>query len=415
MTEKINVTLEDGTIVEEQEFDWDSTTKGYILSAFYYGYITTQILGGFLSSRIGGHLIFGLGTGLTAALALLTPVAAKTHLALFITVRVLQGIVGGVVYPSILSIWAQWAPVYERSFMGNVSYTGNYIGIIAAMLLSGIMSVSWGWESVFYFFGSLGCLWYLAWLFIVRANPEVDPFIKEAEKQFILSSIGDRSQVKNIRHPWKDIFTSMAVWAVLINVYADISDTLNFNLDTTGIMASIPYMVITALLFVSGFLADWTQVKGYLRTGQVRRFFNCGAFIVQMAFMLLTAFTTDPTLSIVFISLGVGAGAFAWSGYVVNPLDLAPSHASIILGLSNSFGTLAGILSPILTGYIVTDKTRDQWRIIFYIAAGVYLAGCIFCWIFVRGRLQPWAKIDIEELANRNALKESKNKSKMSE
>ncbi|XP_059615194.1 vesicular glutamate transporter 2-like [Phlebotomus argentipes] len=386
MTEKINVTLEDGSVVERQEFDWDSTTKGYLLSSFYYGYITTQILGGFLASRIGGNL--------------------------------------GAAIPSVLAIWAQWAPVYERSFMGNVSYTGSYIGIIAAMLLSGIMGVSWGWESIFYSFGSFGCLWYLAWLFIVRANPEVDPLIKEAEKQFILSSIGDRSQVKNIKHPWKDIFTSMAVWAAVVAGFTFswgsytlltqlpmfLNDTLNFNLDTTGIMASIPYMVVTALLFVSGFLADWTQVKGYLRAGQVRRFFNCGAFIVQMAFMLLTAFTTDPTLSIVFISLGVGAGAFAWSGYVVNPLDLAPSHASIIMGLSNTFGTIAGIVTPIVTGYIVTDRTRDQWRIIFYIAAGVYLFGCIFCMFFVRGNLQPWAKVDIEELANRKALKENENR-----
>lgn len=167
-------------------------------------------------------------------------------------------------------------------------------------------------------------------------------------------------------------------------------------------MAAIPYVVMVCLLFVSGYLADWVQVKGYLRTGQVRRYFNCGAFIGQMIFLLLTTFTTNPALSIIFISFGVGAGAFAWSGYIVNGLDLAPSHASIIIGLSNTFGTLSGIISPIITGYIVNDKSREQWQIVFYIAASVYLAGSIFCWFFVRGNLQPWAKIDLEELTTRN-------------
>ncbi|XP_059615168.1 vesicular glutamate transporter 1-like [Phlebotomus argentipes] len=298
--------------------------------------------------------------------------------------------------------------------------------------------------------GSFGCLWYLAWLFIVRANPEVDPFIKEAEKQFILSSIGDRSQVKNIRHPWKDILTSMPVWAIIVASFSSMwgshtlftqlpmflnvaiirhiifatqhlnldlnsitnslftKDTLNFNVGTTGIMASIPYMVLTCLLFFTGFFADWLLRKGHLRTGQVRRYFNCGAFVAQMTFMLLTAFTTDPVLSVVFISLGVGAGAFTSSGYKPNMLDLAPSHASVLMGLANTFGALPGVISPIVTGFIVTDKTKEQWQIVFYIAAGIYLFGCIFYWFFVRGRLQPWAKIDIEELANRNALKERK-------
>ncbi|XP_059615198.1 vesicular glutamate transporter 1-like [Phlebotomus argentipes] len=421
MTEKHNVTLDDGTIVEQQDFDWDSKQQGFILSSFFYGYIATQLIGGVLGSRFGGHLIFGIGLIISAVLALLIPIAAKTHLALFLTARILQGFFGGIVFPSILAIWSEWAPIYERSLMGNIAYTGNYVGAIAAMLLSGVLSVAWGWESIFYVFGTIGCIWYVLWIFLVKSNPEVDPFITEAEKRYILSSIGDRSKGRTIKHPWKDIFTSSAVWAVvaanftamwgfytlLTQLPMFLNDTLDFNLDTTGIMAAIPYIAMVGLLFLSGYLADWLQIKGYLRTGQVRRYFNCGAFIAQMAFMLLTAFITNPTLSIVFITLGVGAGAFPWSGYVVNGLDLAPSHASVIIGLSNTFGTLSGILSPIVMGYIVTDKSRSQWQIVFYITAAIYLFGSVFCWFFVRGRLQPWAKIDREELAAKHAKYDS--------
>lgn len=39
------------------DFDWSSQAKGYALSSFFYGYITTQIAGGVLASRIGGHWV----------------------------------------------------------------------------------------------------------------------------------------------------------------------------------------------------------------------------------------------------------------------------------------------------------------------------------------------------------------------
>uniref|UniRef100_A0A1B0CGB6 Major facilitator superfamily (MFS) profile domain-containing protein n=1 Tax=Lutzomyia longipalpis TaxID=7200 RepID=A0A1B0CGB6_LUTLO len=58
----------------------------------------------------------------------------------------------GISFPSVMAIWSKWAPVYERSSMGNVTYTGIYIGGIIALLLSGVLAVKWGWESIFYFF-----------------------------------------------------------------------------------------------------------------------------------------------------------------------------------------------------------------------------------------------------------------------
>lgn len=43
--------------LQEQYFDWDSTTQGFILSSFFYGYILTQFAGGFIASKIGGHYV----------------------------------------------------------------------------------------------------------------------------------------------------------------------------------------------------------------------------------------------------------------------------------------------------------------------------------------------------------------------
>jgi ACS family sodium-dependent inorganic phosphate cotransporter len=78
-------------------------------------------------------------------------------------------------------------------------------------------------------------------------------------------------------------------------------------------------------------MADWFQVKGILTTTQVRRYFNCTAFLAQTVFMILSAYLLDPIWSIVCITIAVGLGAFAWSGFAVNHLDVAPQYASILM------------------------------------------------------------------------------------
>lgn len=42
--------------------------------------------------------------------------------------------------------------------------------------------------------------------------------------------------------------------------------------------------------------------------------------------------------------------------FSVNHLDVAPQHASVLMGISNTFATIPGIVSPALTGFIVQNS-----------------------------------------------------------
>lgn len=105
MTEDRNVTTENGTIINQPYFDWSQNTRGIILSSFFYGYITTQFAGGYVSQKIGGNLIFGVGIGMTALLTLLTPLAAKSGVGVLIAVRIIEGVFEGVTFPCIHAVW----------------------------------------------------------------------------------------------------------------------------------------------------------------------------------------------------------------------------------------------------------------------------------------------------------------------
>lgn len=74
-------------------FDWDEETQGFILSAFYYGYIVTHLPGGMLAERFGGKYTLGFGVLSTAVFTLLTPWAVDFGGATgLIILRVLEGL-----------------------------------------------------------------------------------------------------------------------------------------------------------------------------------------------------------------------------------------------------------------------------------------------------------------------------------
>jgi len=53
----------------------------------------------------------------------------------------------------------------------------------------------------------------------------------------------------------------------------------------------------------------------------------------------------------------VGRSDFC-AGFNVNHLDIAPRYASILMGMSNGVGTLAGMFCPIVTEMMTKHEVR---------------------------------------------------------
>ncbi|KAK4879138.1 hypothetical protein RN001_007284 [Aquatica leii] len=405
MTANQTVVLENGTVTYEQEFPWDSKMKGFVLSSFFYGYILTQLIGGWIATTLGGKRVFGIGIAVTAALTIVTPFAAKQNYYLLLAVRIIEGIFEGVTYPCMHAVWSKWAPPLERSRLATIGFSGSYFGTVIAMPVCAVLADKFGWETIFYVFGVVGLLWFVCWWVIVAETPSQDRFISKYELNYIKESLGNQVTTGKVKHPWKSILTSMPVWAIVVGHFSEnwgfytlltqlptfMKDVLQFNLGTTGFVSAIPYLAISITMQFAGHLADWLQMKGIFTTTQVRKIFNCGAYISQTVFMLAAAYLLTPVGTTICLTLAVGLGGFAWAGFGVNHLDIAPQHAGILMGLSNTFASLPGILSPIITGYIVTTPSEFEWQIVFFIGSAIYLFGCVFYGIFASGTLQPWA------------------------
>lgn len=404
MTAVRNETLKNGTTILTADFDWDSKTQGLVLSSFFYGYIVTQILGGWLAGRLGGNRVYGIGVAATAVFTLLTPPLANASVYLLVAVRVIEGLFEGVTYPCMHAVWARWAPPLERSHLASFAGSGSHVGTVISLPLAGLLANNFGWPSVFYVFGTAVIVWFFIWWKVVKSGPEEDPYISPEELKYIQDSLGN-SPHKDVKHPWGQFIKSPAVWAIIVAHFSEnwgfytlltqlptfMKDVLHFNLEKSGFMSAVPYLVMAIVLQFSGLLADWLRARKILTTTQVRKLFTCVAYLSQTVFMLLAAFLLTPVGAVVFLSIAVGLGGFALAGFFVNHLDIAPQHAGVLMGLSNCVATLPGIVSPVLTGFIVQNKSASEWQIVFYMASAIYLVGAVVYGLCASGDVQKWA------------------------
>ena len=70
----------------------DARGAGWVLSAYFYGYVLTQLPGGWFATKFGAKYLFGAGILALSLLSLLTPLAADVSVWLVVAVRALEGL-----------------------------------------------------------------------------------------------------------------------------------------------------------------------------------------------------------------------------------------------------------------------------------------------------------------------------------
>uniref|UniRef100_A0A8C1GD05 Solute carrier family 17 member 8 n=1 Tax=Cyprinus carpio TaxID=7962 RepID=A0A8C1GD05_CYPCA len=393
-------------VMQPAQFNWDPETVGLIHGSFFWGYIVTQIPGGFISNKLAANRVFGAAIFLTSVLNMFIPSAARVHYGCVMFVRILQGLVEGVTYPACHGMWSKWAPPLERSRLATTSFCGSYAGAVIAMPLAGVLVQYVGWPSVFYIYGVFGIIWYSFWLLLAYDSPAIHPTISEEERTYIETSIGEGANLMSkFNTPWREFFTSMPVYAIivanfcrswtfyllLISQPAYFEEVFGFPISKVGILSAVPHMVMTIIVPIGGQLADFLRSRKILSTTTVRKIMNCGGFGMEATLLLVVGFSHTRAVAISFLILAVGFSGFAISGFNVNHLDIAPRYASILMGISNGVGTLSGMVCPLIVGALTKHKTRLEWQHVFVIASMVHYTGVIFYAIFASGEKQDWA------------------------
>ncbi|XP_064642503.1 sialin-like isoform X2 [Lineus longissimus] len=406
-----------GTAKQMGDFEWTRPQVGYALGSFFWGYILTQVPGGWIAGYFGGKRVFGIGMLITAIATMILPSVAKTTYGFQLTLfmRIIMGMGTGVAFPSMHNLWSKWAPPLERTKLIAFTYAGTMIGNITAFFLSGILCEYAGWPSIFYLFGGGTFVWLVFWWFLVFDSPNEHPRISALEKDFVTKAIGKSVQKKTLKIPWKKILTSLPIWSIVVahvcNNWGNytlmtclpsyMKDVLKFDMKSNGLFSALPYMGMFVTAIGGSALVDYIRTKG-ASTTIVRKVVQGIAFGFPCVFLIGLGFLdcTQKYLAVGLVVIAVTFNAMCRSGYIVNHVDIAPRYAGILFGFTNTFATVPGMVAPLAVGQITVNKTREEWQIVFYICAGFYGVGAIFYSLFGTGVEQSWATSDEDKKAD---------------
>ncbi|KAL1117414.1 hypothetical protein AAG570_004740 [Ranatra chinensis] len=392
----------------ENEFDWDEKTQGLILSAFYWGYVITHIPGGLLADRFGGKQTLGLGILTTAILTLLTPLAARAGSNWMIAIRFLEGLGEGTTFPALNALLAQWAPPLERGKLGSLVFAGNQIGTVVSSILTGFMLKYWegGWAGVFYLFGGLGVLWYLAFCFLCYSDPASHPYISQQEREYLSQTIGCLKRKKEqAPTPWKSLALSLPLWGLVIGqighdwglftIQTDLpkymKSVMKFSIAQNGILSALPFLVMWLTAMGSGALSDFLLSRKLFTVTVLRKIFTTLASVGPALGVILASYAGCEQAAVATLfTVGMAFMGFFYPSLKVNALDLSPNYAATLMAIVNGIGAISGIITPTLIGYLTPNATLLEWRVVFWINFAVIIITNIIYVIVGSAEVQPW-------------------------
>lgn len=398
-------------IDQEAEFDWDSEKKGMLLGAFFYGFFFTQIPTGWLCLKFGGKNVLMFSMFSSSLIHVLIPFVVRWSDSLFFASRVLQGMVLGFVLPGNHFMWGKWAPTNEKASLISVSVSGLSSGMLTAYPISGLLSqygFAGGWPSVFYVVGAGGFLWCFAWSILAAESPFHHRTISKKELA-LMDQVTNSSTVKDIIIPWCNILRNKAVFAVIVaNFTFDFSyytllitmplflrDVHNYAVATTGILSALPWLCMTIMITLCGYVSD--KLRKHISVGVTRKlFFNIGS-IASGIFLVISGYIVSSIGTVAVMCISVAFFGFAFSGFMVNAMDLSSKYGSTIIGISNSLASVTGFIGPGMVGVITKDATNEQWITVFYILALVSIGGGVIFTFLGSGEAQPFDKNDDAE------------------
>ena len=400
--DRVNISV--AIIPMQEQFGWSEFHVGIILSSFYFGYMFTLIVGGYLADKYGGKKVLGYGLLIWSFFTIITPFFAYSGLWWLIFIRILMGLGEGITFPSWHAIYARWIPFNERTRAVAFTNSGIAAGTVFGYAVAALIISSYSWEWVFYLFGVLGVFWYFFWNRSVTSFPENNKYLSKNELRLIKNEAPSKETAPSI--PFLKLFKNMPFLAIALATFCNnwslytflsyLPKYVNAPLNEGGmgvdlgsstfvIAILIPCVVSIISLILGGYLADGLIKRGFTVI-KVRKVVNSIGFFGSAFFLLLMS-NEDSLLNVVILLslINICSGICA-GGFGVNHADLGPKYTGSLVGISGSIGMIAAILSPIVAGTVL--EITNSWTMIFNICSGVLVFGGIFYLIFASASRQ---------------------------
>jgi ACS family glucarate transporter-like MFS transporter len=390
-----------------KELGLDPISMGYILSAFAWSYTVAQLPGGALLDRYGSKTIYLVAlilwssfTAFQGFAGFLTGFAAAAFL---FAMRFMMGIAEAPSFPANARIVAAWFPTSERGTASAIFNSAQYFSLVAFAPLMGWLVHEFGWQSVFYVMGSLGFIAAIGFARLIH-GPNNHPKINQAEYDYIQAggAVVDLEATTAERAPFtwhnvRQVLANRMFIGIYLAQYCIITLTYFFttwfpiylvqerglSILQAGFAAALPALSG----FVGGLLGGYISDAILKRTGSLTwaRKIPILAGMLLSTSIIMCNYVDEQWLVLTIMALsffGKGIGSLGWA--VMS--DTSPKQlAGVAGGVFNTFGNSAGIVTPIVIGYIVAGTGSFEWALIY---VGVHCVVAVLSYLFIVGEIK---------------------------
>jgi MFS transporter, ACS family, D-galactonate transporter len=372
---------------------------GFIFSGFAWTYAFFQIPGGWLVDRVPPRVLYGAICALWSV-ATVAQGLSRTFLML-LGFRLLLGLFEAPTFPICNKLVTRWFPETERARVIGFYTSGQYIGLAFLTPLLALAQSHWGWRSVFFITGSVGLAWSVAWYLCYR-DPWNSRRLGDAERAHLRAggawideevpsgsrrglSLADLRTVLSHQSLWAIYFGQFALnavpWFFLTWFPTYLVRERHIDLLQAGYFSSLPFFAAFLGVNASGLLSDFLLRRG-VSISAARKIPIIAGMLLSTS-VVAANFVSNPKWVLFFMATSFFGNGFASITWVLVSLIAPRRLVGLAGGVFNFFGNLAGIIVPILIGFVVQ---RGGFAPALVLVFTLTLAG-VFSYIFVLGHV----------------------------
>jgi ACS family D-galactonate transporter-like MFS transporter len=377
-----------------KELDLSPALMGIAFSAFSWTYAAAQIPGGIFLDRVGVRLTYFLSVTLwslcTVAQGLVSGLAS------LVGARLALGIAEAPAYPCNSRVLSSWFPQHERARATGVYSVGQYAGLAFLSPILFWVTAVFGWRALFVIVGFLGVAFGFLWYALYR-DPGASKKVNDAELAYIAEGGGLGEHGSHTKFEWRHIrflLSKRQILGASIGQFAG-NSTLVFFLTwfptylatergmawiKVGFFAVLPFIAASIGVVTGGVVSDLLLKRTGSANIARKLPIICG---LVLASTIVTAnFLDDDVLVIAAMSVaffGQGMVNLGWTLLT----DVAPKRLiGLTGGVFNLCANLAGIVTPLVVGFVVAATGSFEWALGFI---GIVAALGALSYLFLLG------------------------------
>jgi len=360
------------------------TDLGFIFAAFGYSYAIFQIIGGWLSDRFGARVMLTICATIWAVSSAATGLVHS--FGALVAIRLLLGIGEGATLPSQARALTNWFNKDRRGTVQGITHSFSRLGNAVTPPIVAALILYYSWRASFVVLGAATFIWVILWAWYFRNDPRKHKDMTEEGAAFLPPAETIITGKGQNPVPWRTLLPRMLPTMIVYFCYGW-TGWLFFTWLPSFFRMGQHLDIASSAFFSSGVffagvvgdtLGGYVSDKILKRTGSVvaaRRnviilsFTGAGIFLVPvMLSHSIPVMAASLSLSFFFLELTI---APIWAV----PMDIAPRYVGVGSGLMNAGSAVAGIISPIIFGFVI-DRTGN-WILPFYGSIGILVLGIV--------------------------------------